>query len=170
MKRIALGKILGAHGVKGLVKIKPFGEDPLLIETLGPVFTGESGDETLTVTMKNAAGKDIWLAAIAGIADRDAAESLRGTSMFVDAGKLPKIEEENSYYHKDLIGLTVIDETGQTIGEVIGVDNFGAGDLFEIKPHDGQSFYLPFREEFVAGVDLARKTLNVRNADSIRMN
>lgn len=169
MKRIALGKIVGAHGVKGLVKILPFGEDPMLMETLGPVFSGESGDDTLSITMKNSAGNKVWLAEVDGVSDRNAAEVLRGRILYIDAEKLPKIAEENSYYHKDLIGLTVVDENEREIGTVIGVDNFGAGDLFEIRPRQGKSFYLPFKTDFVTRVDLENKTLHVQRVDEMRI-
>ena len=169
MQRIALGKIVGAHGVKGLVKILPFGEDPLLIETLGPVYTAEKGDSTLDIIMKNSAGNKVWLAEVAGVSDRNAAEPLRGTMLYVDVENLPKIADENSYYHRDLIGLTVIDENGQEVGSVIGVDNFGAGDLFEIKPPSGKNFYLPYTHDYVAAVDLNEKVLRVQRADEMRM-
>jgi 16S rRNA processing protein RimM len=150
--RILIGKIINAHGVKGLVKITPFCDDPRWIETLGPVYKAETGGETLKVIMKNSAGAKFWLAGVEGITERNGAEALRGTELFIDRDKLPAIKEKNTFYHADLIGLKAIDENGLAIGTVIDVVNFGAGDLIEIQPSGGQSFYLPFTKENITAI------------------
>ncbi|MCE7886316.1 MAG: 16S rRNA processing protein RimM [Alphaproteobacteria bacterium PRO2] len=146
MKRVCLGKITSAHGVKGLVKILPFGEDPLLIEELSPVFTGETSSDQVSIKMKNSAGNKYWLASVEGVSERNGAEALRGTSLWVERDALPKIENKNTYYHADLIGLKVIEDKKE-IGEVVAVKNFGASDLLEIKPAGKATFYLPFIKE-----------------------
>ena len=145
-KRVCLGKITSAHGVKGLVKILPFGEDPLLIEELSPVFTGESSSDQLSITMKNSAGNKYWLAAVDGVVERDGAEALRGTEIWVERDALPKIKEKNTFYHTDLIGLTVL-EDGKEIGTIVNVQNYGAGDLLEIKQTAGGTFLFPFTND-----------------------
>jgi 16S rRNA processing protein RimM len=146
LKRVCLGKIVSAHGVKGLVKILPFGDDPYLIETLGPVYTDETGSGTLEIIMKNSAGNKYWLAFVKGVTERNGAEALRGTGIWVDKSTLPAIEDKHTFYHADLIGLKTIDESGAEIGEVVSVQNFGAGDLLEIRPQGRDSFYLPFNK------------------------
>lgn len=165
MKRVCLGKIVKPHGIKGLVKIRPYGDDPLLIETLGPVFTAPSGDQTLSITMKNSDGK-FFLAAIDGYPDRTAVESLNGTELYVARDKLPDIDE--GFYHEDLVGLHVF-ENGQNIGKTIAFDDFGAGELFEIQPHDGNSFYLPYRDEFVLRISLDEGLIEVKGSQDMRM-
>jgi 16S rRNA processing protein RimM len=146
LKRVCLGKIVNAHGIKGLVKIMPFDDEPKHIETLGPVYTSETGLHTLTITMKNSAGNKYWLGAVEGVTERNGAEALRGTELFVDRDKLPEAEE-GEHYFTDLEGLKVVDTDGNEIGSVVSVQNFGASDLLEIQPVGKETFYLPFTEE-----------------------
>ena len=133
------------------MKILPYGEDPSLIDSLGPAFVSETGDKTLRVRIKSSAGK-LLLCAIDGCTDRDVAQSLRGTELWYDRTLLPDLDVDEGFYHEDLIGLKVV-EDGQEIGHVIAVDNFGAGDLLEIKPLSGAEFYYPF--EKVISVELS---------------
>ncbi|NCO02990.1 MAG: 16S rRNA processing protein RimM [Alphaproteobacteria bacterium] len=142
-KRICVAKITTAHGIKGLVKLHVYAEDLNLIK--GALFTSETGDETLKITPKNATARH-WLAAVDGITERNGAEALRGTSLYIEQTALPEIGD-NEFYYADLIGLPAIDEDGMTIGEIIAVENFGASDLLDIKPKGQPSFYLPVCEE-----------------------
>ena len=160
MKRVCLGKITSAHGVKGLVKILPFGEDPLLIEELSPVYTGESSSDQLSIQMKNSAGNKYWLASVEGVVERDGAEALRGTEIWVNRDDLPKIENKNTYYHADLIGLSA-QEDGKEIGKIVNVQNYGAGDLLEIKPAAGATFLMPFTNDTCPEVNIAEKFIRV---------
>jgi 16S rRNA processing protein RimM len=141
LKRICLGKITKAHGVKGLVKIMPFCEDPRQIETLGPVYTSETGPDSLKIIMKNSAGNKYWLATVDGVTERNGAEKLRGTELWTQRDRLPA---SPGSLHADLIGLKVIDENDKNVGTVIAIQNFGAGDLLEIQPQGKDSFYLPY--------------------------
>ena len=148
--RIVLAKIAGAHGIKGLVKIFPFGEDPTLLET-APCVYGD--DRTFKISLKNAMGKFI-LAEIDGVQSREDAEAIKGIELAIDKSALPAIEEDDSFYYHDLIGLDALSEDEQKIGTVIAVDNFGAGDLLEIQKISGEKFLLPFRDEYVPSVNL----------------
>jgi 16S rRNA processing protein RimM len=160
--RVCLGKITSAHGVKGLVKILPFGEDPLLIEELSPVFTGETSSDQLSITMKNSAGNKYWLASVEGVSERNAAEALRGTELWVERDALPKIEEKNTYYHTDLIGLKIIDEDDVDIGHVVSVQNYGAGDLLEISA-GGSKFLFPFTNTSCPEVNMKDRFIRTSN-------
>jgi 16S rRNA processing protein RimM len=162
MKRVCLGKITSAHGIKGLVKILPFGEDPLLIEELGPIYTGESSSNQLDITMKNSAGNKYWLASVDGVTERNGAEALRGTEIWVNREDLPKIEEKNTFYHADLIGLRVI-EAEKEIGEVVNVQNYGAGDLLEIKSN-GKTFLFPFTNDTCPEINVKGGFIRTINA------
>jgi 16S rRNA processing protein RimM len=161
IKRIALGKIVAAHGIKGLVKILPYSDDRDLFT--GKLYTSDANSDTLTLKPKNSVGKYL-LAEIDGVTDRNAAEALRLTELFIDKDALPEIEDGGGYYHADLIGLRAIDEHGAEIGEVIGVENYGAGDLLEIRPKNGRDFLIPFTEDNIPEVDVAGRCLHIRNA------
>lgn len=158
-KRVCLGKIVAAHGVKGLVKILPFGEDASLLQ--GALYTNESGPDSLSVTLKNPLGKYI-LAAIDGCVDRNRAEELRGTKLFIGRDALPVLDDGDGFYYEDLIGLKALSKDGEHIGKVIAVDDFGAGDLLEIQPvGGGQSYYVPFNEQYVPNTDLEAGTVTI---------
>lgn len=150
-RRVCIGKIAAVHGVKGLVKIAPYGDDVTLLERAEAVYTSEDGPDTLKIKLKNPQ-KQFYLAEIDGVNDRNASEILIGTLLYIDRDQLPEIEEEDTWYYEDLIGLKAIDKNGKEIGRVIAVDNFGAGDLLEIRPLSGQDFYLPFTKENVLNV------------------
>lgn len=146
-RRIVVGEILTAHGIKGLVKVRIDAEDVSLLE--GGVFTSACDNTLLTLTLKNQI-KGAWLAEVEGVADRTRAETLRGTKLYIDRARLPA-PLPGEYYHVDLIGAEVADAAdGRPLGTVIGVDNFGAGDLLDIRPpQGGQSFYLPFTAQTI---------------------
>lgn len=143
--RICIGKISAAHGVKGLVKILPYGENLDLLEQV----------DEYKITLKNPQGK-FMLAEIEGVNDRDAADALRGTELYITRDKLPEIEEDGTYYHEDLVGLIALDENEEEIGKVIAVHNFGAGDLLEIQPKGSSSYLIPFNDEYVPDVRLEK--------------
>lgn len=159
-KRVCLGKLAGTHGVKGLVKVQPFGDDPLLIFDISPLYTSETGSDTIALEYKNPQGK-FYLAAIDGITNKEDAAALGKVQIWVDRDELPELDaDEDGYYIEDLIGLDVIGEDGQKIGTVKAVENFGASDLLEIKPLSGQPFLIPFTDEFVPEVG---ETITIRD-------
>lgn len=138
------------------MKILPFGDAPEFIETLGPVFTDETGPGTLTITMKNSAGHKYWLASVAGVTERNGAEALRDTSLYIPRDRLPDIAEDDTFYHADLLGLALQGLDGTAKGKIISVQNFGAGDLLEIQPPAGDTYYLPFIRVLTENIDLKR--------------
>ncbi len=151
--RICLGVIAGAHGVRGLVKIKCYTEAPGDIAAYGPL-SDEAGTRRFEIAVKGMA-KGAVLAGIAGIDDRDAAQALKGTRLYVDRAALPAPSEEETYYHADLVGLVAEDREGGRIGRVAAVHNFGAGDLLEIERDDGgPEDLVPFTKAAVPEVDL----------------
>ncbi len=137
--------------MRGLVKVKCDTDSPELLN--GPLFTKPTGTDVITLTMKNSMGK-YWLAEVDGVTDRTAAEKLRGTKLWVERDQLPDLEDEDEFYFEDLIGLTAEDQSGKPAGKVLAVENFGAGDLLEIKPPQGASYYLPFTKETVPVIAL----------------
>ncbi|SEM44738.1 16S rRNA processing protein RimM [Sphingomonas gellani] len=127
--------VTGAHGIGGEVRLKLFTED-LSGYT---VFNGGS------LTVKSLRG---LIARFAEVGDRSAAEALRGTELTVPRSTLPALKE-GEYYHADLIGLPVVLTTGEAVGLVALVENFGAGDVIEIERPDGKRFMVPMRPEAV---------------------
>jgi 16S rRNA processing protein RimM len=163
--RILIAQIATAHGVKGYVKLRYFGQDIEQFSRYNPFFTDIEGDQTLRLHIKNSI-KGGYVASIEGITDRNKAETLRGKKLYISPNVL-KEPEDGEYYCSDLIGCTAR-ENGQDIGQIIAMENFGAGDLLEIKPASGASFYLPFCNEFVGKVDLAKKLIAVMVPEGLR--
>lgn len=150
-KRILIATIATAHGIKGLVKLNINAENPQLLND-NSLYTTATGGAVLRLRLKNQMGKQ-WLAEIEGVTDRNRAEELRGTDLWIDRTALPPLESDDEMYIEDLIGLTVRDPDGTAIGTIIGVDNFGASDLLDIQPPTGSSFYLPFTHDTIQEID-----------------
>ena len=151
-ERLCVGVIAGAHGVRGLVKIKSFTDDPADLTAYGPL-TDESGARRYQVAVTGRA-KGVLLARIEGVGDRDAARALSGARLYVARAALPEPEDEE-YYHADLIGLAVEDRAGAPLGRVAAVQNFGAGDILEIERPDQGTLLVPFTKAAVPLVDPA---------------
>jgi 16S rRNA processing protein RimM len=156
--RICLGVITGAHGVKGRVRIKSFTAEPQAIASYGPL-SDERGERRFTIEVTGES-KGTLLAVIEGIDDRDAAEALRGTRLYVDRAALPEPEDEE-FYQADLIGLTALRGDGSTLGKVVAVNDFGAGASLEIADEAGKTVLVPFTSAAVPRVDIAAGTLRV---------
>ena len=156
-KKLCIAKITTAHGIKGFVKLKIHIENPKDLETYNPLYIGDDTNETITITLKNAI-KGGWVAQIDGITDRNRAEELRNTNLFIDEDRLPA-PEEGEFYYKDLVGMTVLDNDKNDFGKVISTQDFGAGDLLEIKPNNGDIFFLPLNDDICPSIDKESKTI-----------
>lgn len=138
--QVILAAVAGAHGVGGEVRLKLFAEG---LESLKRQKTLFAGDRPLTLKSVRA-GSAGAIVRFAEIADRGAAEALRGTLLGVPREALPALDE-GEYYHSDMIGLACVDAAGAPLGRVVAVENFGAGDLLEIERPDGKRSLVPFR-------------------------
>jgi 16S rRNA processing protein RimM len=138
-KRIALAAVAGAHGVKGELRLKLFTESSDNLSRHEKLYVG--GAERRLLSIRDS-GKTA-LARFEGIADRSAAEALRGALVEVDRSSLPPLEA-GEYYYADLIGLAAADREGKPLGVVVGVENYGAGDLLEIEDSRGKRSLIPF--------------------------
>jgi len=150
--RICVGVVVGAHGVKGWVRIKPFTEDPMGIAGYGPV-SDEADARSFQVEIAGRA-KGVVLARLSGVTDRDAADMLKGQRLYVPRTALPPTEAEE-YYQADLVGLSVELADGTSVGRVAAVDDYGAGPVLTIERKDGAPLLLPFARRTVPQVDLA---------------
>lgn len=151
--RILMGKIGAAHGIKGEVRITSFTGEPEGLADYGPLETDRPG---LIITIETARlGKNVLIARLKGIRDRDAAEALNGVSLFIARERLPEPEDEDDFYHADLIGLDARLENGVSIGAVSALPNFGAGDLLEVRdPRSGDTFLYPFTKAVVPSIHI----------------
>lgn len=148
---VTLGVIVGVHGVRGLVRVKSFTEVPDDIVAYGPLKDATGKSYELEVTGR---AKGVLLVRIAGIRDRNEAEALKGTELQIERDRLPEADEDE-FYHADLIGLRAETVSGDGLGQVVAVQNFGAGDLLEIRLDGSRKTVLvPFDGEVVPEVDL----------------
>ena len=162
--KVCIAEIVTAHGVRGLVKLRCYLEDPSVLSSYNPL---ESEDgRRFSLTLKNPVKGD-WLAAVDGIVDRTAAEALRHLRLYTDRGRLPD-PGEGEVYIQDLIGCRAVTAGGEEVGVVIALQNFGASDLVEIRPLAGKTFYLPLIPPYVGEIDLQAGTVVVEPAEEFR--
>jgi 16S rRNA processing protein RimM len=150
---ICLGIISSAHGVRGQVKIRSFTSSPQDITAYGALQDASGRTYHLTIT---GSAKNALIASIKGIDSREAAGALRNVELFVERSALPA-PQKNEYYQLDLIGLEVTTEDNTAFGHIIGVHNFGAGDLVEIKLPTGKEEFLPLNKATFPVIDIKNK-------------
>jgi 16S rRNA processing protein RimM len=152
--RIALAAVAGAHGIKGELRLKLFSDSAESLSRHEMLYVGDIERRLLSV-------RDSGKGAVArfdGVADRSAAEALRGALIEIDRSALPPLDE-GEYYHADLIGLPAEDRECRAVGTVVAVENFGAGDLLEIEREGGQKSLIPFKDG-IADLDNGRIVLD----------
>ena len=151
-QRVCVGIIVGAHGVRGAVRVKSFTQEPGDVAAYG-ALTDEAGAKRYALKPVGTV-RGVILAEVEGVADRNAAEALRGVRLYVERGRFPRLGG-NQFYHADLIGLEAETADGAPLGRVRAVDNYGAGDVIELELTAGGSVVLPFNRQSVPAVDLA---------------
>jgi 16S rRNA processing protein RimM len=158
--RICVARIGAPHGVRGEVKIWSHTADPLSITDYGPLESQDGSARFEIETLRTA--KDHLVARLKGVNDRDAAERLTNTDLFVQRERLPSPQADDEFYHADLIGIAVVDAGGHELGNVAAIHNFGAGDLIEITPADGgPTVLVPFTDAAVPVVNIAARRIVV---------
>jgi len=151
--------VIGApHGVRGELRVKTFTGDPLALGDYGPLFS-KDGRAFEVIDIRPA--KTVVVVRFKGVNGRDAAEALNGTGLFIDRSALPDDGEEDEFYHADLIGLAVKDETGAAVGKVTAVQNFGGGDILEISHAGRKGVLVPFTEAAVPEIDIKAGFLRI---------
>ncbi|WP_019170848.1 ribosome maturation factor RimM [Pseudaminobacter salicylatoxidans] len=151
--------VIGApHGVRGELRVKTFTGDPLALGDYGPLFS-KDGRAFEVIDIRPA--KTVVVVRFKGVNGRDAAEALNGTELFIDRSALPDDGEEDEFYHADLIGLAVKDETGAAVGKVTAVQNFGGGDILEISHAGRKGVLVPFTETAVPEIDIKAGFLRI---------
>ncbi|MGZ5925378.1 MAG: ribosome maturation factor RimM [Rhizomicrobium sp.] len=151
-REVLLAAVMGAQGLQGAVKVKLFTEAPEALSSYGPLHDARGRKFEITAFRPGKPGEAVI--SFAGITDRNAAEALKGTELFVARAALPATAEEE-FYHADLIGLEAQDSEGRALGKVATIHNYGAGDVVEITRPDGDSVLLAFTRETVPTIDIA---------------
>jgi 16S rRNA processing protein RimM len=154
---VLIGRISGAHGIKGEVKLQSFATEPDAIARYDALRTGDG--ETIEIVHLRPQ-KNGLIATLKGVGDRNRAEALAGTELYVDRTLLPEPGAEESYIH-DLIGLAVVTGDGEAFGKVVDVVNYGAGDLLDIARAGEASILVPFSDAFVPDVDLVKGQITI---------
>jgi 16S rRNA processing protein RimM len=152
-QRVLLGHIAGAHGIRGAVLVRSYTAEPDGIASYGPLES-EDGRTTFVLSVEGETAKGL-ICRIDGVSDRTRAEGLKGTALYVARDRLPP-PEEGEYYHADLIGLAAQSDEGASLGTVIAVLNYGAGDILEVRPEStSRTVLYPMTDEVVLRVDVA---------------
>ena len=151
--RVLLGVVAAPHGVRGLVRIRSFTDDPMAIASYG-ALSDEKGTKEYRVEALSSV-KGAVLARIEGVADRTAAEAVRGLRLYVERDRLPETAERE-WYEADLIGLAAFDRDGRDWGKVMAFHDFGAGRTMEVSGGSASrhSVMLPFTDAAVPEIDV----------------
>lgn len=161
---ILVGKVQGAFGVRGELRIWPYTEDAAALLRYR-VLRRADGAHALTLTEGRVQGRAL-IARADEAATREAAEAIRGLELYVARDALPP-PEEGEFYLADLIGLEALDPAGARLGRIRSVEDFGAGDLLEIEPDDGPTWWVGFTRDNVPDVRIAEGVVVIyRPADA----
>jgi 16S rRNA processing protein RimM len=169
---VEVGRVLGAWGLKGGIRVKAFAADPQALfstkrwflqppETLRPVPGAVALPTLLRVVQAREQGDDV-VATLHDIEDRDAAEALKGARIFVPRGSFPT-PSEGEHYWVDLIGLSVVNRDGLALGQVVGLIETGPHSVLRVQPDaaDAAEHLIPFVEAYVDAVDQPARCIRV---------
>jgi 16S rRNA processing protein RimM len=157
MEQVKIGKIVNAVGMKGEVKVYPYSRSKERYGQLGSVYVENNKYEIEKVRFN----KDIVILKFSEINDRNAAEEAKGKDIYIDEASLPKLPA-GEYYIRDMIGLSVVDDTGNLLGCLSDVIQNSAQDLYEVERKDGKKILIPAVEEFILNVDIEKKQIDVK--------
>lgn len=158
---VQMAVIGAAHGIKGELRVKTFTGDPLALGDYGPLYAKDGRAFEITDIRP---ANEVVVVRFKGVGDRNAAEALTNTDLFVDRSALPDDTEEGEFYHADLVGLGVRDENGESVGKVFAVQNFGGGDILEIQYHGRKGVLIPFTQAAVPVVDVSGGFIGIDTA------
>jgi 16S rRNA processing protein RimM len=153
-ERLVLVGVIGApRGVKGEVRVKSYTGDPKAVGGFGPL-TDAAGRRRFAIERLRPLKDDLLIVKLEGAETREAAAALNGMELFARRDQLPPPDEEE-YYLADLVGLEAVTREGTRLGRVRGVMNYGAGDILEIAPDQGDgTLLLPFTKAVAPVVDI----------------
>lgn len=157
---ICVGKIVGVHGVRGAVKIKSYMTCPEDLFSFSDIRLADGLVIVLKRASKAPSQSATVLGSLQGVNDRDEALGYVGHDLFVLREALPEVQKDHeTYYVADLEGMQV-QVAGSLVGTIESVDNYGAGDLLNVRTPEGR-VALPFQKIFVMALDVDKRTLEV---------
>ena len=152
---LEIGSIVGVHGIKGEVKLKSYTEIPENIFSFKEIFI-ESSEKPIKLNFIRKV-KQIFVCKIENVETRSVAENLRGLKLFISRESLPKLTDKE-FYHADLLNFEVYNLNKESFGNVISLENFGAGLLAKVKKNK-KTFYLPMGKYFLKEIDYKVKQI-----------
>ena len=161
---LPIGAIVGPQGIKGQFKVKPFTATPQALAAYGPVTLDDGRQLQVQVSSVNAKGLAIVRAK--GIDTRDAAEALRGVTLYVARDRLPDLDD-GEIYHADLLGVMVCGQDGNQLGKITAIHDFGAGEIAELAPESGPTILVPFGGDRLLAVDMAARIIRLSVPDGL---
>jgi 16S rRNA processing protein RimM len=166
---VLLGEFGRAHGLRGEVRLKSYTDDPQAIADYAPL-AGSDGRAYRLRSVRPASGgrPDLLVAVVDGVSTREAAEALNQVRLSIRRDRLAPPADEDEFLLADLIGLRVENRSGETVGTVVAVPDYGGGDLLEIQPaKGGATAHLPFTKAFVPAVDLTERRVVIDAPDDL---
>jgi 16S rRNA processing protein RimM len=162
MEKIKIGKVVNAVGLKGEVKVFNYSGSKDRFESLKTVYIGSAALEIEKVRYV----KNTPVLKLAGVDDRNGAEGLKGEDVCICESDLPVLTE-GEYFIRDMIGLSVYDEKGDLLGVLCDVIQNKGQDLYEIETGCGSKILIPAVEEFITGIDISVKRIDVKLIDGL---
>jgi len=158
---ILVGRFGSPHGLDGEIRLSSFTSEPCAIASYKPLLD-ESGTREFTILRLRARKDNMFIAKISGICERASAEALTDTPLYMPRESLPTTGEEE-FYRADLIGLEALTPTGEPLGRILNVVNYGGGDILELEgANSGEVLLLPFKKEIFPNIDLETGRVTVR--------
>ena len=163
--RLVVGRFGAPHGVRGEVRLQSFTQDPLAVAGYGPL-RGADG-RSFTLDKVRLVKDDMLVARVAGVATREAAQALTHIELTVERAALPPPDEDEVYV-ADLVGLAAVGADGAPLGTIVGVPNYGGGDLLEVRPPGGgETLLFPFTKAVVPVLDVAAARVTIVPPDEV---
>lgn len=155
---ISVGVIIGAHGIRGEVKLKSFTADPKAVASYGPLLSATG--EMFEITKLKPATTD-FIATLKNVTDRNRSETLKGTELFISRAQLPQTSGDEIYMH-DLTGTSVYGANDVVLGVIVGFENFGAGDLMDVKVEGrSETVLIPYTKKFIISATVEKVTVDL---------
>lgn len=157
---VAVGRITGVHGIRGEVKVESLTDFPERFDAGGRLLLVSPAGKTGQVKiLQSRFHKDRYLLLLDGVADRNAAEELRGSYLKIDEDDIKELPE-GRYYHHELTGLAVVTEVGEKLGKVTGIVQTGSNMILEVRG-GGREVLIPFIDDVILNVDLDGGTITI---------
>ena len=163
-KKVVIGQVKAAHGLKGQFKIETYTEEPNNFFVYGAVYIGDQ-DKGITLT-KHKSIRNGFLVSCESIKSRTEVDRIIKNYIYIFPDQLPKINTKENIYHHDLVDLSVLDESDNTIGRVISVSNYGSDDIIEIDlKQKKEKLLIPFNKNCIDFIDLDNNLIKVKNIE-----